>query len=115
MIKKIIPLALLAFSTVVSASDTATGKITRIGGGMSGATPSIYFGLDSEPSNRPACSSHNVYYYVLDPTTDEGKSLYTLLLSAKSMGHKIAVNGTGNCALGQPMESVSFWILRDDL
>ncbi len=114
MFKFYVFIAALVFSSFAISSDTATGKITRIGGVVSGS-PAIYFGLDQEPNNRPGCSSHNIYYYVLDPNTEEGKSLYSLLLYAKSAGHKIAVNGTGSCILNQPMESVSFWILRDDL
>lgn len=114
MSKLYIFIAVLVLSNFAFSSDTATGKITRIGGVLSGS-PAIYFGLDQEPNNRPGCSSHNVYYYVVDPTTEEGKSLYSLLLYAKSGGHKISVNGAGSCILNQPMESVSFWILRDDI
>ncbi len=112
---KIIFLSVLCFISINSyASDTATGKITRIGGQMTGAG-SIYFGIETEPENRPECSTHGIYYYVFDPTTEKGKSMFTLLLTAKSLGHKISVHGTGECILGQPMEEISFWILRDEV
>ncbi len=96
-------------TTNVFAGANGNGKITQIGGQVE-APSSIYFGIDPVPSGRASCNTGNDYQFVIDPSTPEGKAMYSALLTASSTGKNIIVQGTGNCDLGQPMETVSYWV-----
>lgn len=103
-------LCAFAISNFAFAGGNSNGHITQIGGQVSGQT-SIYFGMNPAPSNRPACSTNNDYQFVIDPTTVGGTKLHEAIMYAKETQTRIVVVGTGNCILGQPMESVSYWVL----
>lgn len=104
---------LICASENSSAAAIGTGEVSKIGGQVTGV-PSIYFGLTPEPTERAECNSNaKGYQFVLDPSTDAGKALYSAILAAKTTGKKITVRGTGACGLGHAMETVSYWILVD--
>ena len=111
IIKKIVIIGSLIITSNSYAGAIGSGKITQIGGQLPGQS-AIYFGINPAPSSRAACSTNNDYHFVIDPTTEAGKVLYSMLLTAKSTNKTIVVNGTGNCILGQPMEAVNYWIMQ---
>jgi hypothetical protein len=102
---------LVLSSGIAHANGSGTGTITFIGGMLPNPSypASIYVGISPAPINRPACSNNGSYHFVFDPSTAEGKALYAALLSVQASGKQIYIYGTGTCALGQPMEGVSFW------
>lgn len=107
---KILVLAIAILTSVFCyGSDQVSGKIKKIGGQLTAQAPIVYFGLDQEPANRPPCSTHPEYHYIIDVSTDEGKALYSMLLASEVMGRAVTMKGAGNCIANQPMEAVSYW------
>lgn len=108
--KKMFSAALMVIgSGAAFSAGFGDGKITLIGGDSS----SVYFGINPPPINKASCSNNADYQFVLDPTTDGGRALYSALLTAKTTNKNVRVHGTGSCILGQAMEGVSYWILYE--
>jgi len=107
----VLALVNIIFSASIYAGAIGSGKVEMIGGQPHGQV-SVYFGINPPPTNKAPCNTHSNYHFVFDPTTDGGKALYSMLLTAEASDKTIRVNGTGNCILGLPMEEVNYWIMN---
>lgn len=110
-ISKVGVTVVLALTTQAGSANALGGGVVVRVGGVFGSPSSVYFAILPVPTGRAACNSNASYQFVFDPSTSEGKALYSALLTAKATGTNILVYGTGTCILGQAMEGVSYWIL----
>lgn len=107
----ILSLLYISLAQYSFASDTTTGKLEEIGGvGLGDNT--VYFGVNPSPNNKPACSNHNKYDYVIDISTDKGKAIYSMLLMARTTQSNITIQGSGSCLAGSNIEEIRYWILQ---
>lgn len=91
------------------AGSEGSGKITKIGGQMKNGVPMAYFGLETPATVKPDCSHHKNYHYGVDLSTEEGKAVYALILSAHAQGLKLQVGGSGLCLPSFDVEMVQYW------
>jgi hypothetical protein len=70
----------------------------------------IYFFLDGEPTQRPACASKS-YYMIANESSETGKRQYELLLSAVQSYFLVEVVGAGTCTRWPDGEDVDYLIL----
>jgi hypothetical protein len=89
---------LAAALAVVSCSAVAgditgyvTSVVTRDSDGLT------YAVVAGTPSSRAACAAATSYWIVAAETTESGKKQYALLLSAKTSGLRVTINGKGTC------------------
>lgn len=82
----------LVVSTPAQAGS-ANGKVKRL---MAHVHNVVFFDLDGESTGRPACSTQSTQW-ALSLTTNTGKAMYALLLSAHAQGKAVGVQGTGAC------------------
>jgi hypothetical protein len=83
-------------STFVNADSSVwNAKITHIMQDA-GYPEFMFIDIDKEPSNRPDCHTHPRYEYVVDLTTDFGKRVQSLVLSAYMASQNVHILGAGD-------------------
>jgi len=55
-----------------------------------------YVQFDTKPANPPACATDPRMF--IDLTTDAGKAMYNMALTAKASGKRLFSAGTGTCS-----------------
>lgn len=106
-----VTLSIVLAPLVSDASAYGVGTITAIGG-MGFGTNTVYFGISPAPTGRAGCNSHANYQFIIDISTDSGKALYSMILSASATNTPVAIQGAGTCPSGTTAESVSYWVLN---
>lgn len=108
--KKLLVCAAIIVSSVVSTAyaGSGSGKITLIyahekndGAGV------IMFAVQNHTGAPSQCPSHE---WAFDANTDQGKAMYSLLLSAAAQGKPVQVKGAGDCAAWSDRER-PIWIM----
>ena len=101
---------LLAFINPYANSGDGAGKVTRIyahdkddGKGV------IMFNVESHTNPPEECPGHE---WAFDLSTELGKAMYALLLSAAAQGKSVIVKGAGDCAAWGDRER-PYWIRID--
>ena len=99
----------------VSAAGTVEGRVVFVQVGH-GYTPDNVFALvkfDTTINARPACATDTVRM-AINPATEAGKAMLSLVLAAKAAGMVIEAVGTDNCdVMGSEQESISYLFLKD--
>jgi hypothetical protein len=85
-------------------ADNVTGKVTTMW-----VNQKVWFTLDTMPAaNLRSVECNTTGRFVIDMTSDKGKSIYSSLLTAKTLGLEISVVGNGACNLHGDSEGVSY-------
>lgn len=88
-----------------SMAGSAAGRVTQV---MVHINDVVFFSLDGEHVNRPACSASP---WSISLTTNTGRAMYALLLSAQAQNQRVTVSGTGDCsAWGDRETAHHIWI-----
>lgn len=91
---KFAAIALLLSGTTMTCF--AAGSVTSTVNFVQVNTPNrAYVRFNTEPSNRPACATDPRMF--IDLTTDAGKAMYNMALTAKASGKRLFSAGTGSC------------------
>lgn len=107
--------ACLAAALAVVSSATVAGDITGyvthvVTRDSDGLTYAVVAGT---PSNRASCAAATSYWIVAAETTESGKKQYALLLSAKTSGLRVTINGKGTCTRWSDGEDINTLQLID--
>ena len=74
----------------------------------------VIFHTNGARSDPPTCPSPLIANrFAIAATTDAGKAMISLLLTAQARGKRVSVYGTGNCNLWGDTESVSYLVVED--
>ena len=57
----------------------------------------IFLQLSGTASDRPQCALQQTYWMIPNETTDAGKRIYALLLSAQASGRLVQIFGSNTC------------------
>lgn len=94
------------FSWSAAMAGDGAGKVIQL---MAHTGDIVIFSLDGGHTGRPACSAPGTW--ALSLSTQSGRAMYALLLSAQSQGKQVSVHGTGACgAWGDREEPQYLWI-----
>ncbi|NPU94663.1 MAG: hypothetical protein HPY82_22350 [Gammaproteobacteria bacterium] len=102
---------LCVFSGIVHAAQPQpyTGKIDTIGVGP-GLGNKAFLRVVGHSVSAPyttACSANSSYWtYAFDISSDAGKALYSLLLSAHTANRNVAIYGLGTCTVHGSIQDV---------
>jgi hypothetical protein len=103
MLKKIVAIAFLfAGTTMVSFAGSATSTVNFLQVNIT--TNRAYIQFNTAPANQPACATDP--RMTIDLTTESGKALYNMALTAKAAGKRLFVAGTNTCV--SKYEKVSY-------
>jgi hypothetical protein len=86
----------------VLASGTDSGNVSQI---LSANTSRGFFEQSGTRTSRPACATAT--RWVIDTSTLAGQAMFSQLLTAYSLGRKVYISGTGDCALWGDSEGVA--------
>lgn len=103
---KMLGAAVFAMTSVSANAGSASGAINYIivRPGL------VYFQVNAANQGRPACAAGTNYYMIKDENSAYGKQQLALLLTAKSSGRTIVVEGAGQCTKypdGEDVHSIS--------
>ena len=102
--------AFAVFSGAATAGDITgyvTSVVTRDSDGLT------YAVVAGTPANRASCAAATSYWIVAAETTESGKKQYALLLSAKTSGLRVTINGKGTCTRWSDGEDINTLQLID--
>ena len=71
----------------------------------------IWVDLNGTASDRALCAQVTTYWMIPNETTDTGKRLYAMLLSAQLAGRVVTIHGKNTCDRwldGEDIETVNF-------
>ena len=57
----------------------------------------IWVELSGTPADRPQCALQQTYWMIPNETSDAGKRIYALLLSAQASGRLVQIFGSNTC------------------
>jgi hypothetical protein len=110
IIKSIIPVITCSFISFSAFSGEGSGKVTRVyahekndGQGV------IMFDVENHSNPPSDCPGHE---WAFDANTEQGKAMYSLLLTAASKGQAVRVKGKGDCRDWGDRERPS-WIMLE--
>ncbi|MCU7829577.1 MAG: hypothetical protein KZQ85_10970 [Candidatus Thiodiazotropha sp. (ex Myrtea sp. 'scaly one' KF741663)] len=98
--KLLVAIFILLFSINIYAADTL-GTIGRIH--VHHDNGKVFFWINAETSNYASCAT--IQRYVIDSTTEPGKSTLSTILYLKATGQNVEIFGAGNCALHADSET----------
>lgn len=99
--KKMALLTLLCASSLFAWSSPTTAKISYITVSVDGG---VFFALEGGKVGTAGCNSAYATEYTVNTATDGGKSIYALLVTAKSTGVKVTV---------QALSGIGCWYERE--
>ena len=85
------------------------GKIERIQAGYGYTTENVYFLVKVNASReaKPACATDD--RMSINPSTEAGKVIVSMLMAAHAAGQTVEIAGNGNCTLmGGDFETISY-------
>ena len=104
-------LLLVVSSSAVSGRALGTVELVQVGHGYTPDNVYVLVDIDGERTARPDCANDD--RMALNPSSEAGKAMYSLLLSARLAGQVVEVIGTKDCELmGPGWESVSYMRLK---
>ena len=86
------------------------GKVVFVQIG-SGYTPDNVYALvkfDVAPNNQPSCATDPTNRFAINPATEAGKAMLSVLLTAKTTDATVEIIGTNDCNVMATRESVSY-------
>ena len=108
-IHRVLLISTLALFPSPSVASTSTlGKPTNLVVNNAGR---FFFDFTGARAQRPACAIHN--RWVIDATTDQGRAMMALMMTAKAQGKTITVYGTGDCRDWADTESIMHFMVHD--
>lgn len=72
----------------------------------------VYINIDGQQNNKPYCSVNKSFNYVVDVSTDIGKTVFSGLLAAYASQSEVAISGYGNCGLSSEVESLRWFSVK---
>jgi len=100
-------IALMSFSALSSAG-TGNGKIAMIQAGHGYSTENVYFLITIDGVRVKSGCAANDPRMAINPATEAGKVMLSMLLAAKAAGQTVEVHGTSECGLMGDIESISY-------
>lgn len=105
--KLILLSTLVLFSTQVFAGKVDDGVIAKIA--INKDIGDIVFIYTNEAKNiDPECQSNQSWRYVMEVKTDLEKTMFSMLLAAKSSGAKVRLNGNSLCDTFGSIETLRY-------
>ena len=108
-------IAVLLGASSVSEAGTVEGRVVFVQVGHGYTQENVYalVKFDTTISAQPACATDNTRL-AINPATEAGKAMLSLVLAAKAAGMVIEAIGTDNCdVMGSVQESISYLRLKD--
>ena len=98
-------MAIMGLCTATSgvASTAAQGYVLAITQLREGP---FIFGQSGDRTAQPSCSTLN--RWAVDTSTDAGKAMVAIILSAYSMRKQIVIQGTGDCSVWFDSEAIQY-------
>ncbi|MCW2404416.1 hypothetical protein M2336_001045 [Sphingobium sp. B1D7B] len=91
------------------ASEQASATITLIAIDNNGG-PYVFLAQGSR-TTKPPCATDD-FWAISGPTTDNAKAILANIMTAKALGNRVQIIGTGTCDTDQPTrEKVNFIII----
>lgn len=86
-------------------------EVLQTGHGYTQENVYVLVTVSAIPIYQPTCATDP--RFAINPTTNAGKALFTLLALARASGATVEVIGTGDCGVMNGWESISFARIRD--
>src|SRR5688572_12712122 len=85
--------AVMTFATAHAgqATGVVANVIVRDSDGLT------YVTLSTAPTGRPACAANTAYWMIPNESSETGKKMYALLLSAQLAGRPVEIVGKNTC------------------
>ena len=68
--------------------------------------------FDVAPSGQPACATDSQKRFAINPATDAGKAMMSVLLTVKANGAVVEIVVTNDCSTMNGWESISYLRLK---
>ncbi|RYV04075.1 hypothetical protein SOPP22_01345 [Shewanella sp. OPT22] len=112
VMRKIILLFFVIFiQTGAMASDTPNTKITRILVGPSYGTK-VFLTISTKPTATPDCQINTGYNYVFDGSTETGKMMLSIALTAYTANKEVWLGGANKCSLFGNVEDLKHIVIH---
>jgi hypothetical protein len=106
--RKIFIFTILGLMASSAMAGDGSGKVTRIYAHEKGSGAGvIMFAVQNHITPPSTCPGHE---WAFDANNDQGKAMYSLLLSAAVQGKSVTVKGAGDCSAWGDRERPS-WIM----
>jgi hypothetical protein len=110
---KVLPAAILASLFAIAAAPaiagTQTGFVNYLSARDSDGVILVY--LSGSATNHPACALE-AYWIIPNETTDSGKRLYSMLLSAQLGGRSVMIEGKDTCTRWPDGEDINTVLVK---
>jgi hypothetical protein len=99
---------LMSIAYTVNAGTVTTGTIIQIGPtNFTGSGTSVPFFIYLSTNDiNVGCNSTNLNAFAIDETTDAGRAMIAVVITARLTGQPITVYGTGACTLWSVTDTV---------
>lgn len=97
-------------SAATRASNSSYGYIQTLNPGLDGGGI-LVFTTTGTRDTRPGCATLD--RWVISTTTSGGQFMASAILTAWSLHKRVAITGTGNCAVWSDTETVYYFVAED--
>lgn len=111
MYKSLLSVILLVFVSSVTASEVNPGKVTKVLTGPAYGSK-VLISVEPKPTGLPECATNAWYDYAFDTTTEEGKAVLSLVLTAYTANKNIWIGGLNQCQQFNGVEDLKHILLK---
>ena len=104
-------IAILCFVVSPAYAGKVTGKITHVFSGPGFGTK-VFFAMDTEVSEKPACQINTLYSFALDSQAPGADAWLSMVYIAYSSGKSVYVEGNGECNHWSSIEDMTYFRLN---
>ena len=106
--KKVISFVMMLVLGSFAHAGGAKGKVVMLQAGHGYSSDNAYFlvPIEGERTSRPACAADD--RMAINPATEAGKAMVSMLLAAKATGSDVELFGTGSYGFITNIELISY-------